>query len=107
MPEENEENIETPRTAPARQLDFVSRLRAETTRLLVVRKELKALKEEFNELGMAQEFDPAVWDGDNPALGAHANISLQHLVAALDSLDAIENLLVEENHVAGLLRIKE
>ncbi len=103
------ETAETPapRPAPARQLDFVSRLRSNTTLLLNVRKELKYLKEEFNETEMMPEFDPATWDGNNPALGAHAGISLAHLGAALNALDLIENLLVEQNQLGPLLRVKE
>ncbi len=97
----------TPRTAPPRLLDFVSRLRSETTKLLATRKELKSLKEEFSETEMMADFDPATWDGDNPALGGHAGISLAHLGAALNALDLIENLLVEQNQLGPLLRIKE
>ena len=98
---------EAPKPAPARQLDFVSRLRAHTSQLLTVRKELKSLKEEFNETEMASEIDPQVWSGDNPALGAHASISIAHLVAGLNALDLMENLLVEQNQLGPLLRIKE
>lgn len=91
------------------QLNFTSRLRALTTRFLDDRKDLKSLKEEFNELQLQNEFvsDAHEWSGDNPELGAHASITVPQIFACLGALDAGENALVQGGHVAALLRMKE
>ncbi len=98
---------EAPRTAPKNLLNFMTRYRRQISVMLEARKELKALKEEFNETDMASEFDPAVWDGNNPALGVHSGVALKDLPPSLNALDLIENLLVEQNQLGPLLRIKE
>jgi len=86
-------------------MNFVSRLRQRTNEMVVTRKELKSLKEEFNELGMASRFDPAVWNGDNPELGEHRHIRVQDLGALVAALDEIEAVLAN-GHLASLLKMK-
>lgn len=103
----NDTSTPQARPAPPRLLDFVSRERSLVTRFLAMRAEAKALKEEFNELGLATQFDAAIWDGDNAELGAHKNIAAMEILLALNALDVGENSLNQDGHIAALLRIKE